>query len=92
MASVRKELGILTLKNIKSSNHIVKYIVVAFTSIGKKIHSQDYNVARRVLAESIVSRSTRQRHLLKCTSQFVPLHPNTLKNYSVRREKLDVEG
>ena len=31
-------------------------------------------------------------HLLKCTSQIVPLHPKTLKKYSVRRDNLDVEG
>ena len=49
-------------------------------------------MARCVLAESIVSRSTRQCHLPKCTSQFVPLHPNTLKKYLVRRDSLDVEG
>ena len=91
MASVRKRLGIITLKNIKSSNNIVKSLVAAFTSIGKKNCSQDCNVARHVLAESIVSRSTRQHRLLKCTSQFVPLHPNTLK-YSIRRDILDLEG
>ena len=45
-----------------------------------------------VLAESILSRSTRQHRLLKCTSQFVPLHPKTLRKYSVRRDSLDVEG
>ena len=67
MATARIKLGIRTLKNIKSSNHIVKYLAVAFTSIGKKTHSQGCNVARCVLAESIVSRSTRQRCLLKCT-------------------------
>ena len=49
-------------------------------------------MARRVLVESIVCRSTRQRRLLKCTSQIVPLHPKTLKKYSVRRDNLDVEG
>ena len=49
-------------------------------------------MARRVLAESIVCRSTRQRRLLKCTLEIVPLHPKTLKKYSVRRDNLDVEG
>ena len=49
-------------------------------------------MACRVLAESIVSRSTRQCRLLKCTSQFVPLHPKTFKKYSVRRDNLEVEG
>ena len=50
MSTVRKKLGIITLKNIESSNHIVKSLADAFTSIGKKTHSQEYNVARRVLA------------------------------------------
>ena len=49
-------------------------------------------MAHHVLAESIVCRSTRQCCLLKCTSQIVPLHPKTLKKYSVRRDNLDVEG
>ena len=92
METVRRNLCIRTMKNIESSNHIVKSIAAAFTSISKNNRSQDCNVACRVLAESIVCRSTRQRHLLKCTSQIVPLHPKTLKNYSVRKDNLDVEG
>ena len=92
IATVRRNLGIRTLKNIKSSNHIVKSLVAAFTSIGKKTRSQYCNAAHRVLDESIVCRSIRQCRLLKCTSQIVPLHPKTLKKYSVRRNNLDVEG
>ena len=80
MATVRRNLGITTMKNIESSNYIVKSLAVAFTLIGKKTRSKDCNVARRVLDESIVCRSTRQHRLLKCTSQIVPLHPKTLKN------------
>ena len=68
------------MNNIESSHHIIKSLAIAFTSIGKKNRSQDYNVARRVLAESIVCRSTRQRRLLKFTSQIVPLHPKKLRN------------
>ena len=48
-------------------------------------------MARHVLAESIICRSTRQCRLLKCTSQFVPSHTNTFKKYSVRRESHDLE-
>ena len=92
METLQRNLGIRRLKNIKSINHIVKSLVAAFTSIGKKNRSQDCNVASHVLAKSIVSRSTRQCRLLKCTSQFVPLHPKTLKKYSVRRDNLEVEG
>ena len=79
MATVRRNLGITIMNNIKSSNHIVKSLATAFTSIGKKTHSQDCNVAHRVLAESNVCRSTRQHRLLKSTSQIIPLHQKTLK-------------
>ena len=79
MATVRRNLGITTMKNIESSNHIVKSLASSFTSIGKNACSQDCNVARSILAESIVCRSTRQRRSLKCTSQIVPLSLNTLK-------------
>ena len=92
MATVRRNLGIRTTKNIESSNHIVKSLATAFTSVGKKSRSQKCNVAHRVLAKSIVCRSTRQGRLLKCTLEIVPLHPKTLKKYSVRRDNLDVEG
>ena len=37
MAIVRRNLGITTMKNIESSNHIVKSLAAAFTSIGKKL-------------------------------------------------------
>ena len=80
MATVKRNLGIRTMKNTESSNHIVKSLTTAFTSIGKKNRSHGYNVARRVLVESIVCRPTRQCCLLKCTSQIVPLYPKTLKN------------
>ena len=87
METVRRKLGITTLKNIESSNHIIKSLIATFTSIGKQTHSQDFNVAHRVLAKSIVCRSTRQRRLLKCMSQIVPLHPKTLKKiFSKKRQ------
>ena len=37
MASVRINLGITTMKNIESSNHIVRSLAVAFTQIGNKL-------------------------------------------------------
>ena len=80
------------MNNIESSNHIVKYLATAFTLIGKKNSSQDCNVARHVLDESIVCRSKIQCRILKSTSQIIPLHPKTLQKYSVRRDNLDVEG
>ena len=39
MATVRRNLGITTMNNIESSNHIVKSLVAAFTLIGKKNRS-----------------------------------------------------
>ena len=36
---VRRNLGIRTMKNIESSNYIIKSLVATFTSIGKKTHS-----------------------------------------------------
>ena len=65
------------------SNQVIVFLNLfasTFTSIGKTTRSQDCNVAHHVLAKSIVCISTRQLCLLKCTSQIVPLHPNTLKN------------
>ena len=50
METVRRNLGIRTMNNIESSNHIFKSLAVAFTSIDKKTHSQDCNVSCRVLA------------------------------------------
>ena len=37
MATVRRNIGITTMKNIESSNHIVKSLSIAFTLIGKKL-------------------------------------------------------
>ena len=51
MACVRRNLRITTMKNMESSNHIVKSLAAAFTSIGKKNRSQECNVASYVLAE-----------------------------------------
>ena len=85
-------MGIKTLRNTESSSHIVESLVKAFTLIGKKYRSKDCNIAHRILVESIVSRSTRQRCLIKCTSKIVNLNSKTLKKYYVRRDSLDIEG
>ena len=37
METFRRNLGIKTMKYIESSNHIVKSLAAAFTSIGKKL-------------------------------------------------------
>ena len=36
MATIRRNLGIRTLNNIESTNHIAKSLTATFTSIGKK--------------------------------------------------------
>ena len=36
METVRRNLGITTMKNMESINHIVKSLAAAFISIGKK--------------------------------------------------------
>ena len=51
METVRINLGIRTMKNIESSNHIIKSLADSFTLIAKKTRSRDCNVARRVLDE-----------------------------------------
>ena len=80
METIRRNLDITKMKNIESSNHIDKYLVAAFTSIGKKTRSQDCNVARHVLDESIVCRSTRQCHLLKSHHKLCLYIQRHLKN------------
>ena len=85
-------MSIKTLKITKSSSHIVRYLVKAFISIGKKSHSKDRNITRCILAKSIVSKSTRQHCLIKCTLGIVNLNPKTLKKYSITRDSLDIEG
>ena len=44
----RRILAIKTLRNTKSSSHILKSLVKAFTLIGKKSRSKDCNITRRV--------------------------------------------
>lgn len=66
-AIVRRISGIKKLENTKSRSHIVKYLFKTFMSICKKYHSKYCNVACCILVESIVNRSTRQNHLIKCT-------------------------
>ena len=89
---VRRKLGIKTLKNTESNSYVIKYLVEAFTSISKKYHSQDCNVAHHVLAKSIKSKRTIQRHLIKWTSEIVNLHQKNIKRNSFRRDSLDIEG
>ena len=51
MATVRRNLGITTMKNTESTNHIVKSLATAFKSIDKKTRSEECNLACRVLPE-----------------------------------------
>ena len=59
MTIVRKNLRIKMINNIEPSSHVVRSLVDAFSTIGKKSHSKDRNVAHHVLSQSIVNKSTR---------------------------------
>ena len=73
MTVVRKNLRINMIKGFEPISHIVKSLVDAFSTIGKKYHSKDHNVAHRVLSQSIVNKRTRALRLLKPTSKLVGL-------------------
>ena len=82
---VRRILGIKMVKISEASSHIVRNLQSAFNAIGKTSHTKDPYAARRVLAESVVSKSTRQRRLLSHTSHILKLNRKTIKKYSVIR-------
>ena len=46
------------------------------------------NVSCHVLVKSIVTRSIRQRHLLKSASEIVKMNPKNLKRYYNKRYNL----
>ena len=89
LAVVRKILGIKTVRGSETSNHIIRNFVDSFQKIGQKTRSKDRNAARRVLSESIVSKITRRRRLLKETSNLIKCNVKTLRKYSIRQDSLD---
>ena len=71
------------------SSHIFKILVDSISTIGKKTHSKDHNVAHRVLSQVIVNKNTSDFHFLKPTSILVNLNDKTIHMYSIRREILE---
>ena len=65
---VRRILGIKMVIISEDNNHIVRNLQSTFNAIGKTSRTKDLCVARRVLSELVVSKSTRQRCLLSHTS------------------------
>ena len=92
LAVVRRLLSIKIVRNLDTSNHVVRNIQSFYKTIGKYTHSKDHNVASRVLLESIVTKCTRQCHLLTCTCNMFKVSRKTLHKYSHVREKLDSLG
>ena len=85
---VRRILGINMVRSLEANNHIVRNLQSAFNAIGKTSHTKDICAAHRVLSESVVSKSTRQRHLLSHTSKILKLNRKIVQKYSVIRENL----
>lgn len=79
---VRKILGIKVVSCSEASSHVVSNLQSAFNLIGKTSRTKDRNAARRVLSESIVNISTRQRRLLTHTFDIFKITTKTLRKYS----------
>ena len=89
MTVVRRNLRIKMINSFEPSSHVVRSLVDAFSTIGKKYRSKDHNAAHRVLSQSIMNKSTKALHLLKPTSKLVRLDIKALRSYCSRREQLD---
>ena len=75
---VRRILGIKMDRSSEANNHIVRNIQSAFNAIGKTSRTKYLCATHHVLSASVVSMSTRQRHLLSHTSHILKLKR---KNY-----------
>ena len=85
MNVVRKNLRIKMINSSEPSSHIVRSLVYAFSTIGKKSLSKDQNAAHHVLSQSTMNKSTRALRILKPTSKLVNLDVKTLSRYCVGR-------
>ena len=65
---VRRILGIKMVRSSEANNHIVRNLQSSFNAIGKTSHTKYLCAARRVLSESVVSKSTQQCRLFSHTS------------------------
>ena len=70
MTVVRRNLRINMINSSEPSSHVVRSLVYAFSTIGKKSRSKDHNVAHRVLSQSIMNKKT------PGPFDFLILHPN----------------
>ena len=89
MTVVRKKSRIKMINSSEPSSHVVRSLIDAFSTIGRKYRSKDHNVAHRVLSQSIVNKRTRALLLLKPTSKLVGLDIKALCRYCSRREQLE---
>jgi len=89
MTVVWRKLGIKMINNIVPISHIVKILVDAFITIGKKKHSKDHNAARHVSAQEIVNKNVKVVIFLKPTFKLVNLNVKTLYRYCIRREHIE---
>ena len=89
MTAVRRNLRIKMINSSEPSSHVVKSLVDAFSTIGKKSCSKDHNAARHVLSQTIVNKSTKALRLIKPTSKLVGLDIKALRRYCSRREQLE---
>ena len=80
------------VRSSEANNHIVRNLQSAFNAIGKMSRTKDLCAARRVLSESVVSKSTRKRRLLSHTSHILKLNRKIIKKYSIIRENLETLG
>ena len=80
------------VRSSKSNNHIVRNLQSTFNVIGKTSRTKDLCAARRVLSESVVSKSTWQRRLLSHTSHIIKLNRKNVKKYSFIRENIHTLG
>ena len=71
---VRIFLGIKMVRSSEGTNHIVRNLQSDFNVIGKTSHNKYLCVTRRVLSESVVSKSTWKRCLLSHTSHILKLN------------------
>ena len=83
---VRRILGIKMVRSSEANNHIVRNLQYCFNAIGKTSHTKYLCVACHVLSESVVIKSTWQRHLLSHPYQILKLSRKTIHKYSVIRE------
>ena len=77
------------INSYEPSSHVVRILVDAFSTIGKKYHSRDRNAARHVLSQSIVNKSIRALRLLKTRFELLGLDIKALRRYFSTREQLD---